>query len=45
MKSLITTLSVLTLATTVGNLGSNLHTHQKKIEAINTMKRRHQKSK
>lgn len=36
MKSLITTLSVLTLATTVGNLGSNLHTHQK-TEAINTM--------
>lgn len=36
MKSLITALSVLTLATAVGNLGSNLDTHQK-TEAVNTM--------
>lgn len=36
MKSLITALSVLTLATAVGNLGSNLHTHQQ-TNAVNTM--------
>lgn len=36
MKSLITGLSVLTLATAVGNLSSNLNTHQK-TEAVNTM--------
>lgn len=37
MKSLITALSVLTLATAVGNLGSNLDTHQKTEATINTM--------